>query len=168
LWTFNFNWRDTVYFSPSDLNDKSFHLSEANRFFSNINQQDFRAKINSPKKRIMINGRFYYIQTDSGNLIGEYSNQTSHSNTPESAEMIDRNGTFIGRYNSTWFERIDGESVSMILTINLKLGIRGRILELTWRVNNEIHFYGEGFIFNNMLIGNYWDEELNRLIPRTT
>ncbi|MDH4473325.1 MAG: hypothetical protein QE487_12020 [Fluviicola sp.] len=81
--------------------------------------------------------------------------------------MIDRNGTFIGRYNSTWFERIDGESVAMILTINFKPLSEGRILVLTWQVNNDIYYYGEGFIFNNMLIGNYWDDELNSLIPKT-
>jgi hypothetical protein len=120
------------------------------------------------KKQIMINGRFYYIQTDSGNLIGEYSNQTSESNTPESAELICGDGRFIGSYNSTWFERIDGESVSMILTIDFKPESKGRILVLTWQVKNEIRYYGEGFIVNNMLIGNYWDKDLNSLIPRTT
>lgn len=108
----------------------------------------------------MINGRFYYMQTESGNLMGEYSNQTSFRNVPESAELIERNGQFIGSYNSTWFERIDGESVSMILTIDFKPRSEGRLFRLIWQVNGEDQFYGEGFIFNNLLIGNYWDPEL--------
>lgn len=108
----------------------------------------------------MINGRFYYMQTESGNLMGEYSNQTSDRNVPESAELIEGNRPFVGSYNSTWFERIDGESVSMILTIDFKPGSEGRLFRLTWQVNGEDHFYGEGFIFNNLLIGNYWDPEL--------
>ena len=108
----------------------------------------------------MINGRFYYMQTESGNLMGEYSNQMSKSNTPESAELIKGTKPFIGCYNSTWFERIDGESVSMILTIDFKPESKGRILKLIWQVNGEDQFYGEGFIFNNILVGNYWDPEL--------
>ena len=35
----------------------------------------------------MINGRFYFTQTQNGNLLGEYSNSRSDRNYTESADV---------------------------------------------------------------------------------
>jgi hypothetical protein len=112
----------------------------------------------------MINGRFYFMQTESGNLIGEYSNQLSLRNTPESAELVESNGQFIGNYNSTWFERNERNPVSMQINIDFKPGSEGRIFILNWRENDIVHFRGEGFLANGILVGNYWDIELENRI----
>jgi hypothetical protein len=117
------------------------------------------------KKLNMINGRFYFIQTDSGNLIGEYSNQNSIKNTPESAELLRRTEPFprfIGDYTSTWFEEIP---VSMDLKIENKKG-SNQIFVLTWGNEGKTQFQGEGFLFDKSLIGNYWDIELQNLITK--
>jgi len=112
----------------------------------------------------MIIGRFYFIQTENGNLLGEYSNQLSVRNTPESAEMVDRNGLFFGNYNSTWFEQNDNSPILMRLRISPKDDSAERIYRLEWTENAVPQFRGEGFIVNGILVGNYWDIDLeNRL-----
>lgn len=89
--------------------------------------------------------------------------------TTESADMdvdidiksiIDK--PFIGKYNSTWSE--DNNIEIYTLNITEKANTEGRILSLKWIKKGilkvEPVFYGEGFIHNNVLIGNYWDEEI--------
>lgn len=111
----------------------------------------------------MILGRFYFKITDSGNLVGEFSNNASPANFTESASrnpaLSLRN--FEGTYNTTWFE--DGaEHLSLI--ISPKDDANG-ILSLEWRNGNIAPvFLGEGFIIDNMLIGNYWDVEVENRI----
>ena len=52
-------------------------------------------------------GRFYFKLTDSKNLIGEFSNNTSKRNYTESADRIIQvadEGTYVGDYYTTWHE----------------------------------------------------------------
>jgi hypothetical protein len=56
-------------------------------------------------------GRFYFKLTDSKNLIGEFSNNTSKRNYTESADLDHRkpdDAKFIGEYFSTWHEENGG------------------------------------------------------------
>ncbi|WP_296148977.1 hypothetical protein [uncultured Flavobacterium sp.] len=109
----------------------------------------------------MILGRFYFTQTQNGNLLGEFSNNTSLGNSSESADinsLFDSNRKFLGYYRSTWFEN---GAQFLNLNIEEKGGTGGRILILRWHnPDGTIAFYGEGFLNADILIGNYWDREI--------
>jgi hypothetical protein len=117
----------------------------------------------------MILGRFYFKLTESGNLLGEYSNNAMGRISTESADRIPSLATrdFIGNYNSTWFEQ--GAEL-LTLSISRKPRTNEMIFLLIWSDSNNVPlFMGEGFICENLLIGNYWDSEVqneigNRLI----
>lgn len=114
--------------------------------------QVFKYQLDS--RKMNIKGRFYYKQTLNGNLIGEFSNNKTDENLTESG-IIRTSFTepFIGNYDVCWYE--NGPQY-------LKLEIIYRtnnheIYKLTWRKpkTNEPAFEGEGFIVDNILIGNY-------------
>ncbi len=107
----------------------------------------------------MILGRFYLRQTPTGNLIGEFSNNSMNRNATESADLIDGfTNNFIGVYNSTWFE---DSAQHLTLRIEAKANTNNMIFILRWSnpANVDV-FFGEGFIIDNLLIGNYWDSEV--------
>ncbi len=110
----------------------------------------------------MILGRFYFKQTQSGNLLDEFSNNKSDKNSTESADLnTEYNRAFIGDYSSTWFEAKSSEYLS--LNISEKVGTNGKIFSLKWiDKNKKVAFYGEGFLNDNILIGNYWDDKLHQ------
>lgn len=101
----------------------------------------------------MIIGRFYLRLTTSGNLIGEFSNNTSKTNSTESA---DRQGVdpkcFVGQFYSTWREESVPDSAE--LTIEPKKGTVN-IFTLKWMVGDNPKFFGEGFLAEGLLIGDY-------------
>ena len=107
---------------------------------------------------ISILGRFYFKQTQQGNLIGEYSNQNSKEVWSESAnkDKDNPNEPFIGKYTSTWGESDSAKLCE--LTIEPKRNTTG-IFSLSWIKGKEPIFKGEGFIADNILIGDYQDCE---------
>ena len=99
-------------------------------------------------------GRFYYKQTRNGNLIGEFSNNKSERNYTESANILSGFfAEFIGNYTATWNENAP---TSLDLIITNKPSTNG-IFTLTWSENGKAIFKGEGFIVDNILIGDYQD-----------
>ena len=99
-------------------------------------------------------GRFYFKKTKSGNLIGEFSNNELHKNYTESAvwkEGEDKN-QFEGKYITCWFEEADKEAVKMDLCI---ISIKTDSFSLKWTDDGIDKFYGEGFIVDDILIGDY-------------
>lgn len=101
-------------------------------------------------------GSFYFKRTQSGNLLGEFTNNTIDFNTSESADTINYSENFIGQYRSSWIE----ESVTFqaILTISHKVNSRNKFL-LKWEGDN-FAFWGEGFIVDDILLGHYSDMHL--------
>lgn len=103
-------------------------------------------------------GRFYFKKSHNGNLIGEFSNNRFDIISSESADALSKNhpNDFIGVYNTTWQQ--NGEPFSAKLTISHRHNTAQRIYQLIWtdRNGNEI-FIGEGFVFENTLIGDYRD-----------
>ena len=95
-------------------------------------------------------GRFYFKIDEKGNLIGCFSNNLHLINFSEYAHRITGNG-FEGQFNSTWTD--DVGTFQATLTIQLKL-ISNDIYNLHWS-NGAIQFWGEGFIVDNLLIGDY-------------
>ena len=103
-----------------------------------------------------ITGRFYFKQTDSGNLIGEFSNNKMIVNSTESADIVKiKVNVFIGDYKSSWIENGEVE----LLNLRIELKTNTKIYKLIWFKANaeEPAFWGEGFLVDKMLIGNYQD-----------
>ncbi len=102
-------------------------------------------------------GHFYFKKTSSGNLIGEFSNNTLTTVQTESSDEIkslknEINKSFIGNYKSTWFE--NKASNLLELVISIKPNSNENIFILKWQNKKGIDiFSGEGFIVDNMLRG---------------
>jgi hypothetical protein len=94
-------------------------------------------------------GRFYFKRTSNGNLIGEFSNNKRKRIFTESADLIGNGSSFNGNYNSTWYDK---------KPIFAKLSIisNGKKYSLYWNEENkETSFWGEGILYDNILIGDY-------------
>lgn len=113
----------------------------------------------------MIIGRFYFKPTASGNLIGEFSNNTLNRNCTEGADRIypasqsvERTYphpiSFVGEYYTTWNENSSSQVSKMV--IYPKTGCTN-ILTIEWTdlSSKKIMFWGEGMIVGDMLIGDY-------------
>jgi hypothetical protein len=103
-------------------------------------------------------GRFYFKKTHNGNLIGEFSNNRINIISSESADVHGENDSddFIGIYNTTWQQ--DGQPFFAKLTISYKQNTSQRIYTLEWTDrNSNLIFVGEGFVFEDNLIGDYRD-----------
>lgn len=99
-------------------------------------------------------GAFYLERTLSGNLIGEYTNNTISIVLTESADIeMSLDASFGGDYNSTWRE-VNGPVLSR-LEIRIDRDSGGNKYLLNWIVNNRTAFVGQGFLKDNMLVGAY-------------
>ena len=95
-------------------------------------------------------GRFYFKLDDNENLSGLFSNNLHTKNYPENATRISGKG-FTGEFNASWTDELGS------FKANLKIALKGEsddIYTLHWS-NESIKFYGEGFIVNGILIGDY-------------
>lgn len=102
-------------------------------------------------------GRFYFKKTKNGNLIGEFSNNLSKTNSTESADLIKQDTIgFNGEYASSWRE--DAEVKFAKLSITDKAGCKN-IYTIKWEQGDIIIFWGEGFVCDDILIGDYRDFE---------
>jgi len=114
------------------------------------------------KEEILI-GRFYFKKTENGNLIGEYSHNTSKSITTECAIPLGATDGFLGCYNSIWLNK---ES-STFSKLSIKVSSRScKILELKWEYDETENFWGEGFIIDGMLIGDYRNFEIEEITKK--
>lgn len=106
-------------------------------------------------------GRFYFKQTHNGNLIGEFSNNRTNIISTESADTLTttQHANFIGEYNGTWQQ--DSTPFFCKLKIQFKPNTFDKIYSLTWTdLDGNLKFIGEGFVFENSLIGDYRDFEI--------
>ncbi len=106
-------------------------------------------------------GSFYFKQTENGNLLGEFSNNSMDNNTTESADIIKiEDAVFIGNYKSSWIENENAE----LLNLNIKLETNSKIYKLTWYKNviDKPTFFGKGFIVDKILVGNYQDFQIEK------
>lgn len=98
-------------------------------------------------------GRFYFKKTSNGNLVGEFSNNTSRSISTESADKVESADSYIGKYNTTWQE--NGIVRFAKLNISQKQETGNMIFTLEWKENDNLIFVGEGMFCDNILIGDY-------------
>ena len=97
-----------------------------------------------------IRGWFYFKLTESGNLIGEFSNNRINIIIPHTAQVIGDNNNFIGIFNNEW--RQDNVDIDMTLTIRNEINNR---VSLEWNEGINIIYRGLGTIVDGILIGNY-------------
>lgn len=110
-----------------------------------------------------LKGCFYFRLTAIGNLIGEFTNNSSTQPQTESADRADfpynlpaQPAGFVGVFRSTWQETADQPPLSSQLEITAKPGTAG-IYSLHWAPEaGTTHFRGEAMFAENLLIGNYW------------
>lgn len=104
----------------------------------------------------IIIGRFYFTKTKNGNLLGEFSNNLSVKSSTEGADLIKSvlSESYIGEYLTTWSELNNCYLLTLLITY--KPSCFDKIYTLTWLDNNKkIKFWGEGFICDNLLVGDY-------------
>ena len=108
-----------------------------------------------------LKGRFYFKCTSIGNLLGEFSNNIAPGIYTESADLNinDKKGEapFIGSYTSTWQE--DGIPKYATLIIGNNHKPNPQIYSLTWTQEDKTIYWGEGILFDNILMGNYRNHE---------
>ncbi len=103
-------------------------------------------------------GSFCYELMQSGNVVGEFTNNLNPRIFSESADR--RAGIvneFEGNYISTWREVNEEDIMAVTLVIRPMDDANGNKFHLTWnrRNNGELMFTGEGFLHRGMLVGHY-------------
>ena len=101
----------------------------------------------------LINGRFSFKKTHTGNLLGEFSNNLNEGVFTESADLCETIDGFEGTYKTTWQE--SGSAMICDLSIKKKYTKSNNIYTLIWSDSSGIKFTGEAMIFDNILIGDY-------------
>ncbi len=101
----------------------------------------------------VVKGWFYLKKTATGNLIGEFSNNSLNHVVTECCNLVScHQDSFIGTYHSVWSENSLSDRFN--LTIELKSN-SSSIYELIWQKGTSIVYQGEGFIVDGILIGRY-------------
>jgi hypothetical protein len=106
--------------------------------------------------RDILLGRFYFKLTSNGNLVGEFSNNIYNGIYTESADSIDSTHGYLGKYKSTWQENRNPDYA--ILKISHKPNTNRKIFVLKWIRKGKPIFKGEGMLCENILIGDYQEE----------
>lgn len=96
-------------------------------------------------------GRFFFKRLANGDLEGCYSSNLLFTIENHRAKPQNESRGFIGLYSCTWLEN-EGV-VESTLTITQKQG-SNNLFSLHWQGLN-FNFWGEGFIANDILIGDY-------------
>lgn len=96
-------------------------------------------------------GRFFFKQTNNGNLLGEFSNNQGPDVSTESCDIIGcHTHPFLGDYHSTWQE--NGTAVFSKLSITPKPNAP-KLFVLHW--TGATNFHGEAMVCDSGLVGDY-------------
>ncbi|MCR5863438.1 hypothetical protein LRS05_15520 [Flavobacterium sp. J372] len=100
-------------------------------------------------------GSFYLIQNETGNLMGEFTNNIRFSVTVESACRKEAGAkAYEGRYSSMWIE--GGLPCLAELIIGIKNTGKAFNYSLVWNDYNKKPLYrAEAFLAEGMLVGHY-------------
>jgi hypothetical protein len=108
--------------------------------------------LNTVRPYMRTNGRFYLKKTANGNLLGEWSNDSTPGIFTESCDLDGGpNQSFAGTYFSTWREGTE------VFVATLIIEDRGNVFDLDWRGNNgRFAFVGQGMLrMDGVLEGDY-------------
>jgi hypothetical protein len=116
----------------------------------------------------------YFIFQNMGDdcLASKYCHRALPSPHPETMKRLldEATGTtdepaqniFLGRFRTTWIQDLNSRNseIATVIVRN-KPGFPG-IFQLLWNdFNNSPIFFGEAMIHNEILVGSYWDENIN-------
>ena len=98
-------------------------------------------------------GHFYFEILPDGTLTGKYANKVRPILEPETAKpSAKEEKPLLGKYHTNWEEAgVKHESELSIIA-----GKSEGHYELIWKQNDTIIYSGNGFIYDDMLIGHYW------------
>ncbi len=101
-------------------------------------------------------GSFVFNDEGYGCLSGKWSHKDDNEAYPECAKLIAPDGTelYCGIYRTVWIESA-GKAVNG--TLNIELNPGDHTYKLSWSVETQITFSGQGMIHNGLLIGSYWE-----------
>jgi hypothetical protein len=109
-----------------------------------------------------VQGRFYFKLTESGNLLGEYSNQFMVRNDPECSSRTEGDIlSFCGEFISTWQEDVGPVEAHLVISTRAANPSKCGNYSLKWSelskgIKGKEVFVGEAMLSDGMLIGNYW------------
>lgn len=95
-------------------------------------------------------GTFYFKQTTSRNLLGEFANNKNGEILTETATPKPplTNKDYEGDYNSVWFD-------TELHRADLSIKKPGNKYKLKWTETGKPSYEGEGILVDNILIGYY-------------
>lgn len=124
-------------------------------------------------------GYFIFQNMGDGCFASKYCHRLLSSPHPETMKrLIDETTTttnepaqniFLGRFRTTWIQDLNAlNSEIATVVVNNKPGFPG-IFELIWTdFNNDPIFFGEAMIHNEILVGSYWDDDINILFTNNS
>lgn len=110
--------------------------------------------------KTMIIGSFVFRDDGDGCLSAKYHNQVMRSPLVESCKRTStfHADPFEGVFFTVW---IEGGTTPE--TAELRISRRGDVYQLTWTSNNVVVFRGQGMLYDGVLTGFYWDDEIHRI-----
>jgi hypothetical protein len=103
-------------------------------------------------------GAFVFKNDGDGCLTAKWINNDELTPYPEACKSLDEITSivpFVGLYKSTWIEDSNQVRESDLTITYLPSGV----YDLFWRRDNTLIFSGRGMIYNDLLIGSYWDND---------
>ncbi len=101
-------------------------------------------------------GAFVFKNEGDGCLTAKWINNDELTPYPEACKSLDETTSMVpfeGLYKSTWIEDRDKVRECDLTITRLASGV----YDLFWRRGNKLIFSGRGMIYNDALIGSYWD-----------
>ncbi len=109
-------------------------------------------------------GSFVFRNEGDGCLSSKYINRGMPSPLMECSKTIGNltpDDLYSGRYDSIWLE---GGNQTNSSILNAQRNQDG-IYILTWTLNGNDIFGGQGMLFENLLVGCYWSSDLQGTMP---
>jgi hypothetical protein len=110
-------------------------------------------------------GSFVFRDEGDGCLTSKYHHEDSRECPfTEAAKLISKNEStreFIGSYRSVWLEDANTHIPAILVIEPHRLNTA--LFKLTWHEPDDptdIIFRGSGMLYENLLVGSYWDENI--------
>jgi hypothetical protein len=102
-------------------------------------------------------GSFYLRKTDSGNLLGEFTNNARFTVSTENADLKEAGDVpYVGRYLSTWLEGDVPHTAELVIDHLDNAEACGKHYKLVW---NDLHkgpiYEAEALLAEDVLVGHY-------------
>lgn len=102
-------------------------------------------------------GSFYLRKTDSGNLLGEFTNNVRFTVSTENADLKEAGDVpYVGRYLSTWLEGGIPHTAELVIDHLENAETCGKHYKLVWTgEDNKPIYEAEALLAEDVLVGHY-------------